>query len=57
MNMTIQDTNSGNIAIKGCNDLSQIKEKAEPDSLQSSIVNNNSRIGKKDKAYSTKKYF
>ena len=47
MNMTIQDTNSGNIAIKGCNDLSQIKEKAEPDSLQSSIVNNNSRIGKK----------
>ena len=45
--MTIQDVNNGNITIKGCNDLSQIKEKAEPDSLQTSIVNNNSRIGKK----------
>lgn len=45
--MTIKDVKSGHFATQKKNDLSQIKEKAEPDSLQTSIVNDNSRIGKK----------
>lgn len=45
--MTIQDVKSGPFATQMKNDLSQINEKAEPDSLQTSIINNNSRISKK----------